>query len=442
MEKIVKKIKNKPFRIRTVELFAGVGGFRIGLEGKQNKDSIYSYNWTPELAAKAPFQVIWSNQWEPATRIQHAALTYKEKFHDGMDPNPFFNADINEVVKLKKFPIPDHDLLVGGFPCQDYSVARTLSQANGIEGKKGVLWWAIHEILRKKRPNYVMLENVDRLLKSPVKQRGRDFGIILASLSDLGYIVEWRVINAADYGMPQRRRRVFILGYKKNSPIGRVAVKKDASELINKDGVVAKAFPLIQGKSDAPKKKVLKGSLVDLTQNFTFPFENTGIMIDKNIISARTFPDHKGSSVILKDILLSLKDVPRTYFLNPGDMDKWEYLKGAKRDIRTAKNGFSYSYNEGAISFPDPLNKPSRTIVTGEGGSTPSRFKHVVLQSGQYRRLTPIELERLCMFPDNHTQHRDISDVKRSFFIGNALVIGIIDKLGKSLYASHTNALK
>src|SRR5690606_10861709 len=115
-----------------------------------------------------------------------------------------FNVDISKIATKQ---IPDHDLLVGGFPCQDYSVATTLNNSKGLTGKKGVLWWNIHKILQEKknRPRYLLFENVDRLLKSPSSQRGRDFAIMLKGLDDLGYCVEWRVINAADYGMPQRR---------------------------------------------------------------------------------------------------------------------------------------------------------------------------------------------------------------------------------------------
>ena len=111
--------------------------------------------------------------------------------------------------------MPDHDLLVGGFPCQDYSVAHTGAQS--IEGKKGVLWWSINDIIRAHHPRFILLENLDRLLKSPAKQRGRDFGIILRCLEDEGYLAEWRVINAAEYGNAQRRRRTFIFAVKKET---------------------------------------------------------------------------------------------------------------------------------------------------------------------------------------------------------------------------------
>lgn len=105
-------------------------------------------------------------------------------------------------------------MVVGGFPCQDRSVAKPLSQAGGIEGKKGVLWWDIYRFLYLKEPGYVLLENVDRLLKSLASQRGRDSAIMLSCSADLGYSVEWRVVNSAEYGAPQRRKRVYIYAEK------------------------------------------------------------------------------------------------------------------------------------------------------------------------------------------------------------------------------------
>src|SRR5690606_33440142 len=120
----------------------------------------------------------------------------------------------------------------------------------------------------------------------------------------------------------------------------------------------------------------------------------------------------------LGNILIPEDDVPKSYFINDSDLDKWYYLKGGKSEQRTNKaSGFTYNYSEGPMIFPDPLDKPSRTIITGEGGASPSRFKHVVTtKSGKLRRLTPLELERLNMFPDNHTE--EATDVKRAFFMG------------------------
>lgn len=414
--------------LKVVELFAGVGGFRLGLEGTKERP-------------KKGYKIVWANQWEPSTKAQHAATVYREKFHDGKEPNRMFNEDINKVVDMDQLPIPKHDLLVGGFPCQDYSVARTLSQAVGIEGKKGVLWWAIHKIISrmgKSSPKYLMLENVDRLLKSPAKQRGRDFGIILASLSDLGYAVEWRVINAADYGMPQRRRRVFIMAYKKGSPVYKNLINGNPIEWLINKGVIAEAFPVRPFKM-IPLEAKVEGNLASISDDFLLPFENTGLMIDRELMTMKTRPEYSGHQSTLGSILLSDKDVLKEYFIDKDELKRWTYLKNAKKEKRTSSNGFSYSYNEGAISFPDQIDMPSRTIVTGEGGSTPSRFKHVVRQGRRYRRLTTVELERLCMFPDNHTFHPSISNVKRAFFMGNALVVGVIERLGESLLKFHHN---
>lgn len=401
--------------IRVVELFAGVGGFRIGLEG-----------------ASDAYETIWNNQWEPSTKHQDASLVYQARF----GKKGHSNQDINLV---KTADIPDHDLLVGGFPCQDYSVAASLSRSGGIEGKKGVLWWQIYRILQEKgdaKPNYIFFENVDRLLNSPASQRGRDFAIILASLADLGYIVEWRVINAADYGMPQRRRRTYIVGYLENSPIAnRIQKMKD---WVLYDGVMAQTFPFEQksGISDFE----IEGSIKEVSDNFNkegkaSPFGNAGMMSHRQVFSVDASPVYKGTSQNLGDILVSESFIPEDFFISEKDLPRWIYEKGAKKIDRVSKEGFKYTFSEGGMAFPDPLNKPSRTMITGEGGNAPSRFKHVVLTpSGRYRRLIPIELERLNMFPDNHTYHPEVSDGRRAFLMGNALVCGIVELIGKSLY--------
>ena len=410
---------------KVVELFAGVGGFRIGL------DRVY-----PNF-----FQTIWSNQFEPATKIQHASRTYIARF--GADGH--VNKDI---ALVKTAEIPDHDMLVGGFPCQDYSVARTLSQAEGIEGKKGVLWWEIHRILKEKgdkRPQILFLENVDRLIQSPAKQRGRDFAIILQSLADLGYIVEWRVINAADYGMPQRRRRTYMLAYLHGSTIANQI--KDPIDWIFNDGIFASSFPIEDYQESLPlcpislkisKEKDLADISIEFNKsNKTKPFENSGLMIDGEYYTYKTTPKFIGEPTTLSDIIVKGEDriyISEDFYLTDEDLPKWEYLKGAKHEERKTKSGDIFYYNEGSMVFPDSLDKPSRTIITSEGGKTPSRFKHVIKDpiDGRLRRLIPLELERVNMFPDHHTIGEN--DTKRAFFMGNALVCGIITNVGKELY--------
>ena len=405
-------------KINVIELFAGVGGFRIGLENASNK-----------------FKIVWSNQWEPSSKSQEASEIYVKHF----GANNHSNEDINLV---KTVNIPNHDLLVGGFPCQDYSVASSLKNSQGLYGKKGVLWWQIYRILEEKGselPKFLFLENVDRLLGSPANQKGRDMAVILASLQKLGYIVEWRVINAADYGMPQRRRRIFLLGYHESSNISKLIVKENEPiTWLLKDGVVAEAFPVNKKEGFEQSVFELEEDLKKISDNFnlskkTSLFQNTGIIIRNKVYTIKTIPNYSGPQSTLGDILINEKDVPKEFLIDINSLEKWKYLKGAKSSIKTNKAlGYQYKYSEGNMIFPDSLDKPSRTIITGEGGPSPSRFKHVVEQTkGKLRRLTPVELERINMFPDNHTE--GITDTKRAFIMGNALVTGIIERIGKIL---------
>ncbi len=396
--------------IRVIELFAGVGGFRIGLE-----------------RASSRFKTVWNNQWEPSTKRQDASQIYCKNF------GPAGHSNI-DIATVPVDDIPDADMLVGGFPCQDYSVATTLKRSGGIEGKKGVLWWQIHRILKDHPhpPKYLILENVDRLLGSPASQRGRDFAIILASLSDLGYCVEWRVINAAEYGMPQRRRRTYMFAFRQDTHFFNAA--QSPANWIYQDGIMAKAFPLVQSGS-APVEFTISGDLPAVSESFNkgksvSPFKNAGLMVNRKVYTAQTAPDYHGPFVTLGDILVPEAEVPDDFFINDDNVTKWQYAKGGKTEKRVNKvTGFEYNYSEGAMAFPDSTDKPSRTIITGEGGAAPSRFKHVVLTpSGKYRRLIPVELERLNMFPDNHTQ--GASDMRRAFLMGNALVTGIVERIG------------
>ena len=407
--------------IRVAELFAGVGGFRVGLSAAN-----------AGLGTER-FRVVWSNQWEPGRKVQHASDVYVRVF--GADGHS--NEDVS-TVSIDS--VPDVDLVVGGFPCQDYSVATSLQRSSGLVGKKGVLWWEIHRILRDKspRPKYLFLENVDRLLKSPATQRGRDFAVMLASLSDLGYAVEWRIVNAADYGMPQRRRRIFIIGYLEGTPLHEALTHgRSSMSWLTNDGVFAAAFPVAPLDGLVASQFVLHGDLAEVSSGFNAtghgsPFADSGILVERTVSTARLKPLYSGRRTTLGDLLVPEEDVPEEFFVNDR-LNEWVYHKGAKVLNRVSRaTGHEYVYSEGAMAFPDPLNRPSRTIITAEGGVSPSRFKHIVLTpSGRYRRLVPIELERLNMFPDDHTA--GLNPNHRAFLMGNALVTGVVQRVGVAL---------
>ena len=387
-----------------VELFAGVGGFRLGFE-----------------RANPEWETVWFSQWEPGQKSQWAYNCYISHWPESADPNS--NTDISEVIKSD---IPDHNVLVGGFPCQDYSVARPLNGSSGIEGKKGVLWWQIYELAKEKAPAFILLENVDRLLKSPASQRGRDFGIMLACLNELDYDVEWRIINAADYGGAQRRRRVFIFAWKRDTNYSQKK-SREAEYCLKTSGFFAQAFPL-DALSSVKEGILPNEDVFSISNDFRFEFRNCGVMFNRNITTAKGEPKYE-PFVPLQDILQH--GVDEKYYIN-GSLSKWEHLKGAKSEQRTHKNGHEYRYAEGAIAFPDPIEKPGRTMLTSE--ATVNRSSHVVEdpQTKRIRLITPVEAERLQGFDDEWT-NTGMPERARYFCMGNALVVPMVERMSKEL---------
>ena len=369
------------------ELFAGVGGFRLGLD---RLDS----GW----------KTVWFSQWEPGASKQWAHDCYVSHFGDIKDLSGEYTTGI-DVAEVNKKNIPDHTLIVGGFPCQDYSVAHTLASSKGIQGKKGVLWWQIYEILKVKKTPFCLFENVDRLLKSPAKQRGRDFGIMLSCFASLGYSVEWRVVNAAEYGAAQRRRRTFIFAYNKKTNHYANVKGISMEDMLLKEGFFATVFPIES-------------------------HENAGIMRDGKIMTAKVRPIEETPTKIGQ--ILENKKIDEKYFITDEKMPKWTYLKGAKKIERTTSAGFKYTFSEGPIAFPDPWDRPSRTMLTSE--STLNRSTHVVedKKTHKLRLITPIEAERLQGFDDNWT-NTGMPDRMRYFCMGNALVVPMITRMGKQL---------
>lgn len=393
------------------ELFAGVGGFRVGFDRLET-------GW----------ETTWFSQWEPGAKTQWAHDCYVHHFGESPDLNGELHTG-EDISTVDKDTIPNHSLLVGGFPCQDYSVAHTLASAHGIEGKKGVLWWQIRDILIAKRAPFCMLENVDRLLKSPAKQRGRDFGVILACLAAEGYSAEWRVVNAAQYGAAQRRRRTFIFAYRNDTIYGQRMADAEPGTVIQDSGLMAKAFPVkSMGKIT---QAVLDSDIVSVSDHFAFAFENAGYMHAGDVYTAKIVEEEE-APITLGEILQ--RNVEEKYYI-PGDkMAKWIYLKGAKKIPRTSANGHKYVFSEGPIAFPDPGDKPGRTMLTSE--STLNRSTHVVGDPGtlRLRLLTPVEAERLQGFDDDWT-NTGMPDRMRYFCMGNALVVPMITRMGRVLDA-------
>lgn len=448
------------------ELFAGVGGFRCGLNSiKSIEDTLKPEKW----------KTVWFNQWEPADKnIQWAYDCYMKRFGTRMDLNgeDTTNIDINAVDKKA---IPAHNLLVGGFPCQDYSVASSLATSKGLEGKKGVLWWDIREVLEAKEAPFVLLENVDRLIKSPASQRGRDFAIILACFRELGYTVEWRVINAAEYGYQQRRRRTFIFAYRDDTKYAKrlvdvsgydIATNEEAQrgsmgKLLLTEGFFAKSFPVCTCDDKKIRMTKLAKGIGELSSSFSYTFENTGIMKDGMIYTLKTIPFYEGEQITLGDIMEE-GDVDRFFFIpaerlyyddpeiNHSDETNerlsdavrktWQYVKGAKKLPRKAKNGHEYIFSEGPVPMIDEYDKPARTMLTSEGSF--SRTTHIVRdkKTNEIRLLTPIEMEHIQGFPSDWTKECIVDGEtvempvhKRRFMMGNALVVNLVNQMEEQL---------
>lgn len=427
----------KPLNI--LELFAGVGGFRVGLE-----------NSNPDL-----YKTKWANQWEPSKKSQDAFEVYNYRFRDSEN----INVSIEDITD-DKFRSMNADIIVGGFPCQDYSVARSKKHELGIEGKKGVLFWQIIRATNIIKPKYLILENVDRLLKSPSKQRGRDFAIMLSAFNNLGYSVEWRVINAADYGGVQRRRRVFFFVYRNDTPFAKAMDEKYEKmkndniledeyaydEYIFNDGLFARQFPIkkqikYDGKKARQYSDRLSDDTVEVSDNFTGKVWNTGVMRHGRYYTIDTeASDTEIANVrTLGSILQPVEEVDeRFYITDETKLEKFHTLRDAKKIERTSVEGHTYTYSEGAMAPFDDINLPGRTMLTSEGSV--NRSTHFLKMEERYRLITPIEAERLNDFPSDWTRYKlhdgevlEVSDRMRYFFMGNALVTSIIKRIGDEL---------
>ncbi len=388
------------------ELFAGVGGFRLGFDR-------LGTGW----------RTTWFSQWEPGAKTQWAHDCYVHHYGDSPDINGEYHTG-EDIGTIDKKSIPDHSLLVGGFPCQDYSVAHPLSSSQGIEGKKGVLWWQIRDTIIAKEPPFCLLENVDRLLKSPAKQRGRDFGVILACFAELGYSVEWRVVNAAQYGAAQRRRRTFIFAYKNDTVYGERMTGVPSDRIISTEGLMAKAFPIREVSSI--RMTTLQEDIVKVSDDFSFQFSAAGYMRDLTVYTADVVEDEE-EPILLRDILQA--NVDEDFYITTDKLAKWVFLKGSKKIPRVSTNGHEYVFSEGPVAFPDPWDRPGRTMLTSE--STLNRSTHVVADpgTGRLRLLTPVETERLQGFDDDWTI--GMPDRMRYFCMGNALVVPMITRMGR-----------
>lgn len=420
-------------------MFDGVGGFIVGLDRVEDNF----------------FTTTYSNQYEPSRKSQDA-------FEVGLYNYPNMEhipTDVAEITdeKFEEMNKNGVEVIVGGFPCQDYSVARSKKNELGIEGKKGVLFWEIVRATRIIKPKYLILENVDRLLKAPSNQRGRDFAVMLGAFDQLGYSVEWRVINAAEYGAAQRRRRVFLFVYRNDTnwakhiddiyeeeqtSLNLLNVKsyQTYDKYIFQDGLFARQFPIKQTPyKNRTNFEQLSMDIKEVSDNFSGKMWNTGVMRHGFIYTADTEPLGDEEATPLRDIIVSEDRVPEKYYITGEKLEKFKYLRGPKKLKRVAASGHEYIYSEGGMSEHDSLDLPGRTMLTSEGSV--NRSTHLLKINEKYRLITPLEAERLQGFPDDWTKYKltetgeieEVSDRMRLFFMGNALVTDMVTRIGNEL---------
>jgi DNA (cytosine-5)-methyltransferase 1 len=431
-----------PATHQVIELFAGVGGFHFGLE-QANKQR-------EAQGLPRAFKVVYANQWEPKCKHQHAARVYEAQF--GLAP---VCRDLMEVLddtsEMARIHALRPTMLVAGFPCQDYSVAKPTSKSQGIEGKKGVLWWGIYRMLQSciaagQPVQQVLLENVDRLISSPSACPGRDFAVILSSLQSLGYGVSWQVVNSGEYGFAQRRKRVFIVAVHESTPEFqrlKQATAGDLPRLLVDATALAQALPV---RLDRAVTSFELGRDVYAAQvgyqtssGGKSRFANAGVCISGRVFTGKVcavalhdYTTFTGSStpLTLGHVVAQTQDVPEAFYINGAAIAQWEYAKGAKSIPRVDASGFTYNYTEGPMAFPDALDRPSRTVITSEGGTSVSRTKHVVRAiDGRLRRLTPEELEELNGFSRGFTHLLGVTDIARAKLMGNALITGVVARI-------------
>ncbi len=230
------------------------------------------------------------------------------------------------------------------------------ARRTGSSGRRACSGGRSTESSRPNDPGLVFLENVDRLLKSPTAQRGRDFAIILACLSDLGYLAEWRVVNAADYGFPQRRRRVFLVAYQVGDE-----PEPDwhgPSAWLYSDGALARGLAVssttdvffdrtrLQARGDLAELTDVSESAIQLLHSFTRSD------VERQVWTRSVRCDFRGPRQVLRDILQPSSEVPESFFVPNEQLARWKYLKGPKDIPRVAKNGHEYLYSEGRDRFP------------------------------------------------------------------------------------------
>ena len=349
---------------KAIELFAGIGGFRIACEN-------------------LGIETVWANDME-----SNAVKVYRDNFGE----DSIVQGDINTLFDK----IPEHDILTGGFPCQPFSRA---GKKKGIDDYRGTLFETIIKIVNEKKPSFFVLENVNSIL---FMQNGRHFRTILSALSDLGYKIEWRVFNAMEFGVPQHRERVIIIGSRDGDCYDTYLLSNDVEKISKYDTDIISRYDCW---SDIVKSNG--------------KFKNWGMAQRGKFVMTQVNEDPV-QNITIENILQNPCDVSEQYYSTE------DTLKRIEKSVYVDKfyNGVHILYNQnggarmGYTIFGTDGVSPTLTAST-------SRHYERYKIGDKYRRLTNIEYARLQGFPDNHC--KAVSVNRQYKLYGNAVPHQIVE---------------
>ena len=378
--------------MKYLSLFSGIGGFELGII--QAYDVLYrhkkqgfgevvlgeSNNSPSKLLEGTPTCIGYSEIDKYATQI------YQKHF-----PN---HTNYGDITKINGKELPDFDFLCGGFPCQAFSVA---GKRGGFEDTRGTLFFDIARIIREKQPRLLLLENVKGLLSH---DQGRTFGTILRTLDELGYDTEWEVLNSKNFGVPQNRERVFIIGHSRNEPRPQV-------------------FPL--GEDDQAHIQC-EGGTKSETKPASAITTREGGRKENNFIVQLNNPTHSNDRVYGTD----------------GVSPTLNTMQGGRRQPfvkvpEATKKGYTEATVGQSINLAVPNSKTRRGRVSDVAQTLDTGMQqHTLTSDAQIRRLTPTECERLQGFPDGWTE--GLSDTQRYKTLGNAVTVNVIQAIVEKMF--------
>jgi DNA (cytosine-5)-methyltransferase 1 len=403
--------------MRFIELFAGIGGFRLGLE-------------------QAGHKCVYTNEW-----LKKPASIYEKQFGD--------KPDTRDIISIRGNELPEADLICGGFPCATFSVAGK-RQGFSLEDTRGTLCFEMFRLAKERKVPYILFENVKGLLNH---DKGRTLRIMLAALDELGYDTQWEVLDSQNFGVPQHRERIFVIGHLRGTsrpqvfPIGRPSTEDDESnkrEQKTRQGLFSNISPTLDAhysKGGASRQYVTqwrRGYFRDyksdgsptLTANMGTGGHNVPFIKKRVKFVGALGKPRKNSKEKDKHLSRAYSQSKRVFSANGVSPT----LSGTERSGR-------YNVSVKAVITPDRKNKKQNGRRMKEDGEPSftlgAQDRHGVALGTQIRKLTPLECERLQGLPDNFTKYYAdgslVSNSERYERCGRTVTIPVIKAIGDKL---------